>query len=78
MPLFGWSISDVEKMKAKRDVSGLIKALSYKKDAAVRVRAASSLGEIGDARAVDALTVALKILRQSLRDHPARRRGLVS
>lgn len=31
MPLFGLSKSDVEKMEAKRDVEGLIKALKYKR-----------------------------------------------
>jgi len=53
-------------MKAKRDVRGLIKALSYKKDStewedtAVRERAAEALGKIGDARAVEPLIATLK------------------
>ena len=46
---------DVEKLKAKKDVKGLIKALHYKKDYKVRWRAAEALGEIGDARAVEPL-----------------------
>lgn len=47
---------DVEKMKARRDVDGLIKALSYQKDRRVRWAAAEALGIIGDARAVEPLT----------------------
>lgn len=50
---------NVEKMKAKKDVSGLIKALSYTKDASVREAAAHALGEIGDPRAVEPLIVVL-------------------
>jgi hypothetical protein len=34
MPLFG--PPDIEKLKAKRDVQGLIKALSYKQEGAGR------------------------------------------
>jgi hypothetical protein len=47
---------NVEKMKAMKDVNGLIKALRYKKDANVRRTAAEALGQIwegiGDTRAV--------------------------
>src|ERR1039458_7061558 len=52
-------------MKAKRDVKGLIKALDYhrgktltQKIVDVRKAAASALGEIGDARAVEPLIAA--------------------
>ncbi len=58
MPLFG--PSDVEKLKAKRDVPGLIKALKYQKDLRFRPAAAGALGQIGDARAVKPLIAALK------------------
>src|SRR5450759_2332909 len=58
MPLFG--PPNVEKLKAKRDVKGLIKALGYQKDPAVRRAAAEALGQIGDARAVEPLIAALK------------------
>ena len=51
---------NVEKMKAKRNVKGLIKALGYQKDYKVRRDAAEALGQIGDARAVEGLTVKLK------------------
>lgn len=51
--------SKVEKMKAKRDVEGLIKALKDE-DWNVREAAASALGEIGDKRAVKPLKDALE------------------
>lgn len=50
---------DVKKLKADGNIKGLIKALRYKKDRYVRVHAAKALGEIGDARAVKPLIVAL-------------------
>lgn len=50
MGIFGLSKPDVEKMKAKKDVKGLIKALKYK-DMVIRWDAAEALGRIGDARA---------------------------
>lgn len=58
MPQFG--PPDVEKMKAKRDVNGLIKALDYDKDTAIRKAAAKALGQIGGHRAVKALVAVLK------------------
>lgn len=58
MPLFG--PPNVEKLKAKGDVKGLIKALRYEKDYRVRRDAAKALGKIGDARAVEPLIHALK------------------
>jgi HEAT repeat protein len=63
MGLFG--PPDVEKMKVKRDVKGLIKALGYRKYKWVRERAARALGQIGEARAVAPLLTAL---RDSSRD----------
>ena len=57
MSLFG--PPDVDKLKAKGDIKGLIKALGYQRDWQVRVSAARALGEIGDARAVEALIGAL-------------------
>jgi hypothetical protein len=58
MGLFG--PPDVVKMKAKRDVKGLIKALGYQGDASVRNKAAEALGELRDARAVMPLIAILK------------------
>jgi HEAT repeat protein len=46
---------NVEKMKSKNDVIGLIKALDYKKDDSVRDAAARALGELCDPRAVEPL-----------------------
>ena len=57
MSLFGHP--NVEEMKAKRDVKGLIKALTYQNYAAVREDAAKALGEIGNPRAVEPLAAAL-------------------
>jgi HEAT repeat protein len=51
---------DIAKMKAKRDVKGLIKALSYQEDVNVRWQAAKALGELKDAHAVEPLIAALK------------------
>lgn len=69
MPLFGLSEVDVDKMKAKGNLNGLIKALDYKKDRGVRCKAASALGDIGDTRAVGALVNALKDQDTYLRKH---------
>lgn len=67
MSFFGlFGPPNVEKLKAKRDIQGLIKALSYKKDSgeienvSVRAAAAQALGEIGDVRAVEPLLAALQ------------------
>jgi HEAT repeat protein len=51
MPLLG--PPDVDKLKAKRGVKGLIKALSYRKRNSVREGAAKALGQLGDTRAVE-------------------------
>jgi len=58
MGLFG--PPNVEKMEAKNNVNGLIKALGYCKDAGVRRRAARALGQLGDPSAVEPLINALK------------------
>jgi HEAT repeat protein len=57
MPLFG--PPNIEKLKARCDVAGLIKALGYEKDFRIRQGAANALGEIGDARAVEPLLTAI-------------------
>ena len=56
MPLFG--PPNVEKLKSNRDVNGLIKALSDKKNE-IRFSAAEALGDMGDIRAVEPLIVVL-------------------
>jgi HEAT repeat protein len=61
MPLFGPAgPPDVDSLTAKRDVRGLIEALGYEKDHVIRRRAADALGSIGDVRAVQPLSAALK------------------
>jgi len=49
---------DVAALKAKNDVTGLVAALGYQKDAATREAAALALGETADVRAMDALSLA--------------------
>jgi len=51
---------NIEKLKAKGNVKGLIKALDYKKDANVRKAAAGALGQIGNEQAVEPLIGTLK------------------
>lgn len=50
---------DIEKMKERKDVKGLINTLKDE-DSSVRSNAASALGEIGGILAVEPLTQALK------------------
>jgi len=50
---------NLEKMKAKKDIKGLIKAMKDK-DNMVRRNAVSALGEIGDASNIDPLIQALR------------------
>ncbi|MCC7162462.1 MAG: HEAT repeat domain-containing protein [Anaerolineae bacterium] len=50
MPLFG--PPNIEKLKAKHDVNGLIKALGDQKNSDLRAKAAKALGEIHDTQAV--------------------------
>ena len=57
--MFLFGPPNVEKMKARRDVNGLIKALRYRKDKGVRASAAEALVKIG-APAVEPLIAALK------------------
>ena len=60
---------DVEKMKAKKGVNGLIRALRYQKGFQVRVSAAEALGKIGDHRAIEPLIATLK--DKEYRNRPA-------
>jgi HEAT repeat protein len=57
MGLFG--PPNIEKLKTRRDVQGLIRALTYKKDPSVRAAAAAALGEIGQPSAIEPLITAL-------------------
>jgi len=67
LPLFGFGKPDVEKMKSKGDIEGLLKALSYEYNPVVRMSVATALGQIGDIRAVDKLIVALKDANEAVR-----------
>jgi HEAT repeat protein len=58
MSLFG--PPDIDKMKSRQDVDGLIKALSYKKDTQIRRLAADVLGDIKDTRATEPLIAAIQ------------------
>jgi len=60
MPLFRFSDRpNVQELKSRGDVNGLIKALSYQDDHNIRLSAASALGKVGDPRAANPLIVAL-------------------
>jgi len=58
MPLFG--PPNVQKLEAKGNVKGLIKALRYEKSPFIRHDAVEALGKIGDHRAVEPLITVLK------------------
>ena len=64
MGLFG---PNVEKLKAKRDINGLIKALDYHKDSSVRIKAAQALGQLGDTRAITSLAHLMRYSNNELR-----------
>lgn len=56
MPLFGlFGPPDIDKFKTGHDVQGLIKALSYRKDAKIREAAAEALGELREGSSIEAL-----------------------
>ena len=50
---------NIEQLKARRDIKGLIKVLANRKEWMVHADAAQALGEIRDTRAVEALVAAL-------------------
>jgi len=75
MPLFG--PPNIEQLKAKRDIAGLVKAVGYKKSIVGSMlsgrdsesfAAAKALGEIGDARAVEPLIALLGDENSSVQD----------
>jgi HEAT repeat protein len=65
MAIFG--PPDPAKLEASGDVSGLIRALGYEKDAGIRAASAKSLGRIGDSRAVEPLIAVLADARREVR-----------
>jgi HEAT repeat protein len=69
MKLFG--SPDIEKMKAKKDVKGLVKALRYSKDPTVQSAAGTALVTVGDIRdsgAVESLLAALNDQDRDVRE----------
>jgi HEAT repeat protein len=58
MPIFG--PPNIEKMRARLDLKGLIKALDYAKDTKVRDRAIEALGELGGRAATEPLLALLE------------------
>ena len=51
---------DIMKLKLRRDVKGLIKALRYQDDSDIRMYAANALKDLGDPRAIPQLSIALQ------------------
>jgi HEAT repeat protein len=66
MPLFG--PPNVDKLKGKKDIEGLIDVLIHQKDARLRDVAARALGELADARSVEPLFAALLDADTSVRE----------
>lgn len=62
---------NVEKLEARRDVEGLMKALRYDKNWSVREEATSALGDIADARAIEPLIKALEDEDRDVREEAA-------
>jgi HEAT repeat protein len=73
MGLFG--PPNINKLEAKKDVLGLIKALDYQKESDVRHFAACALGRLGDSRAVESLITALGDNEWHVRTHVAEALG---
>jgi len=67
-----WFVPNVTKLKNKKDIEGLIRALDYKKDPGIREAAAKALGEIGDASAVKPLIQVLRDEDNNVRYQAAR------
>jgi HEAT repeat protein len=68
---------NVDELKAKIDVDGLIKALEYEKDRQVQCDAAKALGKIGNERAVEPLINALKNKEGNVRRESAEALGKI-
>ena len=72
----GFFKPNIEKMKAKKDVGGLIKALKDK-DGGVRVSAAEALGKIGYAGAIESLVQVLNDEERDVRSEAAEALGKI-
>lgn len=60
MGIWGLFKPNIEKLEARKDLQELIKALRYKYDENVRIKAAHALKEIGGIRAIEPLIAVLK------------------
>ena len=74
MPLFGRP--NVDRLKKKRAVKKLIKALAHQ-DVSVRKSAAEALGDVGDTRAVEPLLLVLNDKDEDVRSSSARALGKI-
>jgi len=63
---------DLEDLFVQRNIEGLVKAMSYKRDWKVRKRAAEILGQIGDRSVLQPLSAALEDKRQDVSSAAAR------
>jgi len=70
----GFFKPNIEKMRTRQDVEGLIKALKHK-DFEVRKNATDALGEIGDVRAIEPLIQALKDKGRGVQKYAAKALG---
>jgi HEAT repeat protein len=68
---------DIDEMRAKREVKGLIRALRYQKNVDIQANAAEALGEIGDTIAVEPLIAALKDNYWGVRKYAAKALGKI-
>lgn len=72
MSLFGAGLPNIEKLKAKHDVRGLVKALTYEGDARVRQQAALALGALKAPQVGEPLMAALQDSDPAVRCSAAR------
>jgi HEAT repeat protein len=68
---------NIKDLKAKGNVQGLIKALSYQKDAHIRELASTALGELRNVLAVDPLATALRDSSEEVRKAAASSLGTI-
>lgn len=75
--LFKQDVGNVEKLRGRKDVLGLIKVLQSKSDSEVRIKAEKALGELGAEIAVEPLILALKDDNWRVRYEAARALGKI-
>jgi HEAT repeat protein len=75
--LFKQDVGNVEKLRGRKDVLGLIKVLQSKSDSEVRIKAEKALGDLGAEIAVEPLILALKDDNWRVRYEAARALGKI-